>query len=381
MSQLPTLDVVLSWPTPDYENPRDVLDPLVWGVDITLIVLTTIFIVCRFYSRIIIIRNALGMDDWTMLMAYVCAVATAILHIVELDVGVGRHLYDVKLEWVPTIAKMAVATQVLFGPTSALTKISVCLTYLRIFPSRTNSRFNYVCIVLLIATGLAWALPPIFQCWPIKDAWDYFKVDRKCMNLEPFSIAMTAVNAFTDCLVFLWPVHYLWKVKLSLNKRVGLILSFSLGVIVCIVSIVRIGYIVKYFDTWDVTHIGTIIYVITDVETGLGIICGCLPGIRPAMRKCFPGLVHSTDNRSGALNSRRHTDLTYGGPLSSHQSHRAGYRDIHVTRDVEMKASPAPVKTRTLGNISDDESQEWVFRTDIQTDIRTDIRGPHGHVS
>ncbi|KAF1809812.1 hypothetical protein P152DRAFT_150824 [Eremomyces bilateralis CBS 781.70] len=377
----PTLEDIATWPEPNYDNPRDVLDPVVWGVGITLMILATIFISCRFYSRFVVVRNALGLDDWTMLLAYIFAMGIAIVHIMELKAGYGRHLYDVKLEWLPLIAKWGIVTQVVFGPAAALTKISICLTYLRIFPSRTNSQFNYICIVVVAAWGVICSLTSLFQCWPMSDTWNLFRPIRHCINLEVFIITTTSMNSFTDCLVFLWPVYYLWNIKMSLNKRVWLIISFSLGVIVCIGSVVRVVYMVKYFRSWDVAYNSTIVYVISDVEICLGIICGCLPGIRPVIRKLFPTLIGSSDHPSTAPSGRRHTDLGYSGPLSSQQSRNAGYRDIHVTLDVEMKASPAPTKTRTLRNISDDESQEWIFKTDIQNEVRTDIRGPSSQSS
>ena len=72
MATLSFLDV-LSWPAANYDNPRDVLDPVVYGVNIPLMVLMTAFMGGRFYSRTILVRGALGRDDWTMLIAYVCA--------------------------------------------------------------------------------------------------------------------------------------------------------------------------------------------------------------------------------------------------------------------------------------------------------------------
>lgn len=67
----PTVEDILSWPVPDYDNPRDVLDPVVYGVNIPLAVLMTAFMGGRFYSRTILVRGALGPDDWTMLVSYV----------------------------------------------------------------------------------------------------------------------------------------------------------------------------------------------------------------------------------------------------------------------------------------------------------------------
>lgn len=73
MATAPTLKDIAKWPAPNYNNPRDVMDPAVYGVNIPLAVLMTAFIGGRFYSRTILVRNALGADDWSMLVAYVGA--------------------------------------------------------------------------------------------------------------------------------------------------------------------------------------------------------------------------------------------------------------------------------------------------------------------
>lgn len=73
----PTLEDMLSWPEPDYENPRNTLDVAIYVVEGFLLALMTFFIVGRFYSRTILVKNALGADDWVMLLAYVSWPATA----------------------------------------------------------------------------------------------------------------------------------------------------------------------------------------------------------------------------------------------------------------------------------------------------------------
>ncbi|KAL1958126.1 hypothetical protein VTO42DRAFT_5166 [Malbranchea cinnamomea] len=103
----PTLEDMLSWPLPNYDNPREPLDPAVYGLNIPLAVLMTFFVGGRFYSRTFLVRGALGLDDWTMLVAFVFAMAQTIIHMVELKTGIGRHLYDVKLEWLPMVGKVS----------------------------------------------------------------------------------------------------------------------------------------------------------------------------------------------------------------------------------------------------------------------------------
>jgi hypothetical protein len=66
---------------------------------------------------------------------------------------------------------------------------------------------------------------------PIENAWDFSRPDsvKNCIDKESFFIAVAAINSGTDFLVYLWPSYYLWRIKLSLVKRIGLIICFGVG--------------------------------------------------------------------------------------------------------------------------------------------------------
>ncbi|KAL4941709.1 hypothetical protein BDV06DRAFT_222847 [Aspergillus oleicola] len=357
-----TLDVISSWPTPNYDNPHEPLDIVIYAVNIPLMALMTVFVAGRFISRTCLVRNALGVDDWTMLIAYVLAMAMSACQLVEPRYGIGRHLYDVKSAWYPSLGKLTIAIQALFAPCSAITKASICLTYLRLFPSKTNKWFNYISLVILAAFGISTTVTMLLQCIPLSDIWAVLKPmeEKKCVDSEKFFIAAAAINSITDFMVYLWPIHYLWKVKLSLPKRLGLIICFGVGVLICIAGIVRITWQVKFANSWDQTYNGAIIFLIVAVECNLGIVCGCLPGIRPLMSKIFPGLTSSTYNSGRGKNS--HVQV------SSNQRSGQQYQDmhsIHVRKDVELSVISRPLDGRWDAphyHTGRSDSEEWIFR-------------------
>jgi hypothetical protein len=121
----PSLEDMMKWPQPDYDNPHEPLDAVIYGVNIPLMVVMTVFVAGRFLSRTYLVRNALGIDDWTMLIAYVrtslrfrlreapaltlskiLAMAMSACQLVEPKYGIGRHLYDVRPQWLPSLGKV-----------------------------------------------------------------------------------------------------------------------------------------------------------------------------------------------------------------------------------------------------------------------------------
>ncbi|KIW08005.1 uncharacterized protein PV09_00951 [Verruconis gallopava] len=361
--------VIATWPTPNYDDPAHTLKPAIWGIELSLGILMTIFIAGRFYSRTVLVKGALGADDWFILFAYILAISQVGCHVWEVNVGIGRHLYDVKFEWISSIGKITLVTQVLFAPTTCATKISICLTYLRIFPSKTNKWFNYGAIVLSACWAIACPLVMIFECWPISDQWNVFKVHKNCINIQAFFIAAASINAATDCLVYLWPIHYLINVNMPLRQRVGLIICFSVGVVVCVASLVRVFYMTEFFKSWDQTWYGGIVFMCLAFETYLGIICGCLPGVRPIVSKLFPRIFKSTIHRSGGNSGNQ----SWGKHLKPNQfsstASSNGYRDIEsiqITKDVELSVTTKAAEGKVQRSGSDSQrplktagNEEW----------------------
>lgn len=73
---------------------------------------------------------------------------------------------------------------------------------------------------------------------PIEDLWDVMKPmdKKKCINIMGFFVWVAAMNAFTDLLVYLWPIQYLWAVQMPKGKRIGLIACFGVGVMYVIIA-------------------------------------------------------------------------------------------------------------------------------------------------
>ena len=118
---------------------------------------------------------------------------------------------------------MAFAADILFPLSCALTKGSLCLTYLRLFPSRTNKIFCYGLIGFVVLYTVACIFLMLFQyvpesallglclrynrCTPIRGYWDA-SAKQSCINLRATLVATAALNSFSDFLVYLL-VYYL----------------------------------------------------------------------------------------------------------------------------------------------------------------------------
>lgn len=112
--------------------------------------------------------------------------------------------------------------------TLALTKISILLLCIRLFPTRKM----FTAATSLACISTAWAVATIFlivfQCNPVARAWNY-DLPGSCMNRRTSLIANAIPNIITDIAILLVPVVAVWRIRASTVERLSLIGLFTLG--------------------------------------------------------------------------------------------------------------------------------------------------------
>ncbi|CAI6231432.1 unnamed protein product [Periconia digitata] len=308
MIEWPSAEEIASWPAPNYVNP-ETRRPLVLATAIPLLCLVAIAISVRFYSRIFIVR-ALGADDWVMLFAAIASMSTSAMMCVATEEPflTGYHLWDLTPAFasnpMPT-GLMGIASQLLFVVITMLLKISILLTYLRVFPSATNKWFCYGMLAYTVALSITTFCLALFQCMPIQAYWQPFMYpDAKCLSPKIIAWATGIPNIFSDFMIFLWPAKDLMNLKVSLRQRVTLVTMFCFGAIICVAGVCRLWYTSVYVDSFDVLYNGANLYAIVTIETSMGIICGCIPACKPLLSRLFPR-IFSAPTRSSPSTPKR----------------------------------------------------------------------------
>lgn len=128
----------------------------------------------------------------------------------------------------------------LYGPAFFFIKSSILLLYLRIFsPQRFMCILIYAGIVMVLLTNLVMTIIlPVF-CAPRKNEdWvSGFLSDRCESHTNKTFIASATLNFATDIYILIIPLPLVWKLHLSTNKRIGLILIFATGILYAVHSL------------------------------------------------------------------------------------------------------------------------------------------------
>ncbi|KAL1603838.1 hypothetical protein SLS60_005430 [Paraconiothyrium brasiliense] len=149
--------------------------------------------------------------------------------------------------------------------------------------------YTLTCVILMFT-----------QCRPLNAYWDK-DVKITCVDMHANMIAIGAINTATDFIIYLWPARYLWRIQLPLKQRLGLVFVFTCGLVVCVAGVFRMIYLQRYFTNIDLLWDAALTTSLGIVEVNIGILCGCLPCVKPLLVKFLPTLFGSSQRSRTVL--------------------------------------------------------------------------------
>ena len=123
-----------------------------------------------------------------------------------------------------------------------LTKVSILVFYLRIFPGRQFRNITKAVLVFVILSGVTILFIQIFQCLPVAYNWDKSIPGARCVNINALTYTHAAMSITQDLIILILPVPELVSLKLERKQKIGLFLVFQVGAL-CVdhLSLSRFG--------------------------------------------------------------------------------------------------------------------------------------------
>ncbi|KXJ87329.1 hypothetical protein Micbo1qcDRAFT_99711, partial [Microdochium bolleyi] len=273
----------------------------------------------RFYGKGVL-RKILRTDDWIILVALIFSIAATAMPLVALNYGLGLRLADADPSNMVHILQIVYANDLIYPTAVGLTKVSICWSYLSLFPSHGNRIFCYTMTGFVVLYSVLCLVLSLAECRPIQAYWDHTIPGAQCWDTNITIFVNASLNSVIDVVVYLWPIRPLWALQLPTQQRLGLVALFSMGLIVCVVGIMRIYYLSQVFVGGDTLWNGIPIWICSVLEVNLGIICACLTGVKPVLARLLPQIFGSSqrshNRRSYAQYGQRTGRRTVGGPES-----------------------------------------------------------------
>lgn len=144
----------------------------------------------------------------------------------------GRHMafvVTIDSDMITEHFKGIMVLELLHPAAVAFPKLLVVLLYLHILTNKYERIVAKALVVLILATWFSYTIAAVFQCTPFAFNWDKTVAGGKCFNTQVFANSSSVPNIFTDLAVLVLPLRTVWGLKISVGRRVGLLLIFLTG--------------------------------------------------------------------------------------------------------------------------------------------------------
>jgi hypothetical protein len=188
----------------------------------------------------------------------------------------------------------------------------------------------------------------IFNCVPVQAAWDITITGASCIEVRNIYIGGSVPNVLLDILIVFLPLPYVWRLHAPLGQRLVLAGMFALGTFIAVVSLVRLIIFLRIpiSTAGDLTYNFREVIVWSIVEVNIGLVCACLPSLKPAFNLIGLGSLFS-------FNNSRASDNKSPGPSSGFPSY-----NIESQKSKPRKKGSTGGLFSSIGGLTRLESEE-----------------------
>ncbi|KAF2848189.1 hypothetical protein T440DRAFT_500551 [Plenodomus tracheiphilus IPT5] len=224
----------------------------------------------------------IGLDNYLTILSLLVANAFFWTCMIGMRDMLGRHVADLPDPMMLILYTCAIAN----------IKLAVLAFYWRLFA--VNARIAiWIVSGMCIAWFLAILLCVILNCVFVKAAWDITITNAKCIEIQSIYLGGSVPNVVIDLVVVLMPRPYFVLLFSSASQSP---------------------------NSGDVTYNFREIIVWSTVEINIGLVCACLPSLKPSFAAIGLNRLFSFDGSRGS----RISDNKSPGPSSGNPSRRFG---------------------------------------------------------
>ncbi|KAK7729440.1 hypothetical protein SLS57_001925 [Botryosphaeria dothidea] len=225
--------------------------------------LASLFVLARLACKTCFDRgNTWGLDDTAICFAWATSLSLTTMSCLQTRYGAGQHVWNVPLSSLKPGLQLAYGTLLVYNLALSLTKISVCLFYLRVFgsssssASRTNRLLCIACIGFVVAYTIPLEVVSIVQCRPPDAVWNTAPGESaQCIDTIPAFYTSAACNMAVDLWLIAYAVPRVLPLPLPRRQKVVLLFFVSLGWMVIVASVVRVVRISTILHEEDKTWV------------------------------------------------------------------------------------------------------------------------------
>ncbi|KAF3049938.1 hypothetical protein E8E11_009937 [Didymella keratinophila] len=320
-------------------------------VSATFTTLAFIIVSLRLYTRFFLVRSP-GVEDYGVTLAMVCSIGLTICIGYQAQWGMGQHVQELQPDTIQKSLKAFWVSLIVYYLSLGLTKGSMLLQYRRVFTIRAFKVGNYAVMAVVVCYTFWTVFSSVFACVPVRAFWT--REQARCINQYAMWFTNAAINISTDFAIIILPMPVIRSLNLDRRQKTALMGIFAVGGFVCLVSILRLQSLVAISNSSDPTYDNPPAATWSSVETNVGIICSCLPLLRPLFVRWLPDSLSSykrsmkskeklyamMSSGKGGKHARSQTEYDLAAlPTGNHTRSLSGdpALDIHVVTEVQVQ--------------------------------------------
>ncbi|KAI1747955.1 hypothetical protein F4782DRAFT_543166 [Xylaria castorea] len=266
---------------PNFDSPPN-LNNLVRAVLVVVLVITSIVVLLRVYSRIVLRR----FDLPTILALVAFALQLALIYIdfrLINTYGLFVHIWDIRLKDFPAVNQLLFQGIILYLSITLIIKPAILLDCISIFcPGKTRNFFFWSsCIVLAahVLLYLSYIIVELAACYPFEKNWNLL-IPGQCINVTGLITGVSTANLVFDVVIFLLPQKVIWGLQMRFWAKIGVSFVFAVGLLTCIIAAFRLYSSLQYDRSRDITYTisSVALWSLAEVTSGFIVLCGpCIP--------------------------------------------------------------------------------------------------------
>ncbi|CAI4211026.1 unnamed protein product [Parascedosporium putredinis] len=213
-------------------------------------------------------------NDWLHRLATAITLITPCLTAIVVSLRVGARAKR-RILGVVSLAKSSVLFFLLARGSSRL-------------PFRVTCHIINVFILLAMATIL---FTTIFQCLPVRRAWEGPGVGAQCINRPLLRLARTCWTMATDVAVLVLALWAYLERRMTRSTRAGIAGALAIGAVALGASIAQLYLLLRYTASEDAGapgRVGAFVWIIMPIEASLVIIAASVPTLQALCPSRFP---------------------------------------------------------------------------------------------
>ncbi|KAM0505967.1 hypothetical protein D7B24_004173 [Verticillium nonalfalfae] len=257
-----------------------------WPLIIGLCVALSFMSITVVSSRLFIRHKARGLaaDDYFAGLSMLFALVYSILTVVQTRYGLGLPVLLRPKANLVTYTRVNFAGRPFYQLGISFFKIALLISYLRLLQGtdhKTYRKVVWAIIGFVFCSHLGCTLALIFACDPVDKSWNPLKAGV-CLPPGPSFTGYAVVTIVSDIIVTLLPIPVLLKLNIKLEKKLGLIVVFILGIFTTICSVMRYSQInrIQFGDGNS-----TMLVLWGTIEFNVGNVVSSLPFLAPVFVK------------------------------------------------------------------------------------------------